>query len=77
MDTLVFNYFQLYIALTKSYFPRISHDKVNKTGSILINVTTRRVRVTAVAVEKSNTLHISSISYLARTAHAPYYVSHV
>jgi len=34
----------------------------------------RRVRVTIVAVEKQHVLHIPSLSYLTRIAHAPYYV---
>jgi len=57
MDTQVFIYFQLYFAFTKSCFPCISHDKVNETGNIRINVTTRRVRLPLLPW-KSNTYYI-------------------
>ena len=50
---------------------------INRTGNVRINVTMRRVRVTIVAVQKQEILHILSVClqpYSAFQSHAPHYI---
>jgi hypothetical protein len=45
-----------------------------KTGSVRVNVTLRRVRVTTVAASITYSECVCSFSYSACKAHAPYYI---
>ena len=59
------------VALDRSLF------NVNRRGNVRMNVTLRRVRISIVAVDKQEALHILSVyicifSYPACNAHEPY-----